>query len=99
MIAKKHGMDNVPSYVYPNDIFCALDFDLPDDCESLGETPMFIKVVYPDGTAGKEASTTIGNLAKSGEIVAYQLSEGWVELRRKKFIRYSGPDRRHKRAY
>ncbi len=53
---------------------------------------MFISVIYPDGTAGKVRSTRLSRLMKSGEIVAYKCSEGWVELRRKNNnSNYDGP--------
>ncbi len=60
---------------------------------------MLLKVIYPDGTAGKVTSTRIGNLAKAGTIVAYQCSEGWVELRRTHHNGYTGPERRTIRLF
>ena len=56
---------------------------------------MFLKVMYPNGTSGIERSSTVGYLIKSGQIVAFQCSEGWVETRRKKNNEgYLGRERR-----
>jgi len=59
-----------------------------------GGAVMFIKVVYPDGTAGKVKSSMLDGLMKAGEIVAFRCSEGWVEARRKNKSMYRGINRR-----
>lgn len=99
MLAQRYGMDKVPTYIYPNDIFCDLNSRPPESCGSQGGMLMYLKVIYPDGTVGKVRSASIGHLAKTGEIVAYQCSEGWVELRRKRYAAYRGPDRRQASPY
>ena len=43
---------------------------------------MMIKVIRTDGTSGKVRSSHFGTTLKSGEIAAYQCSEGWIEVRR-----------------
>ncbi len=56
---------------------------------------MFLKVAYSDGTTGLITSSILGFLSRSGKVIAYQCSDGWVELRRKqKDANYSGPERR-----
>ena len=40
---------------------------------------MLIKVIRDDGTSGTVRSTSLGELVKTGKVVAYQCSEGWVE--------------------
>jgi hypothetical protein len=91
-IAESCGVDNVPKYLYPNDMHEILNFNLVARQEGLD---MFLKVVYPDGSSGFERSTVIGQLSKSYKIVAYLCSEGWIEVRRKqKDKNYSGPERR-----
>jgi hypothetical protein len=54
---------------------------------------MYINVIYPDGAAGKVRSSSLSRLIRSGEIVAYKCTEGWVELRRKQenASSYDGP--------
>lgn len=60
---------------------------------------MRLKTIRNDGTPLLVKSSEIGTMINSGEIVAYQCSEGWKELRRKENIEFQGPDRRHIRAY
>ena len=56
---------------------------------------MFLKVIYPDDTSGMVKASIIEGLMKSGKIVAFHCSEGWVEVRRKRNIEeYNGIDRR-----
>ena len=59
---------------------------------------MLIKVIRDDGTSGIVRSTSLGELVKSGKVVAYQCSEGWIESRRKprkgKADEYTGVERR-----
>jgi hypothetical protein len=56
---------------------------------------MLIKVIYPDGTFGMARSSSLGRLVRSHEIIAFQCSEGWVEVRRKQDqTLYKGPERR-----
>ncbi len=56
---------------------------------------MLIKVIYLDGTLGTVKSSNIDKLVKYHHIAAYQCSEGWVEVRRKKLnIDYKGLERR-----
>ena len=57
---------------------------------------MLIKVVHADGHPGTVRSTSLGELVKSGEVVAYQCSEGWIEVRRKprKGYEHKGLERR-----
>ncbi len=45
---------------------------------------MLIKVIRTDGTPGKVRASRFGTTLKSGEIAAYQCSEGWIEVRRKR---------------
>lgn len=91
-IAASYGSDNVPKYLYPNDLFEIVDLNLVARQEGLD---MFLKVMYPDGTSGFERSTIIGQLSKAGKITAYYCSEGWIEVRRKQKNKdYFGPERR-----
>ena len=90
-IANSYGKDKVPKYLYPNDMFEILNFNL---FEPQGGLDMFMKVVYPDGTSGVVKSKEIEGLIKAGKIVAFHCSEGWVEARRKQNVRYRGPERR-----
>ena len=56
---------------------------------------MFLRVAYSDGTIGLITSSILGFLSKSGKIIAYQCSDGWIEVRRKQNnANYSGPERR-----
>ena len=55
---------------------------------------MFLKVIFPDGTIGTVKFTALTNLIKSGKIIAFHCSEGWVEVRRKSKSPYVGVDRR-----
>jgi hypothetical protein len=63
-------------------------------CNSPGEIAMMIKVLCADGTFGTVRSAKLGELVKKGGIAAYKCSEGWVEVRRKRNIGYSGKERR-----
>jgi hypothetical protein len=74
---------------------CRIDFGSNQFFVMFGGKNMYLKVIYPDGTAGTVISSTIDVLIKQGKIVAFKCSEGWVEVRRKlkgKF--YFGKDRR-----
>ena len=56
---------------------------------------MRIKVIYIDGTSDMVRPSTLGRLMELDGIVAYQCSEGWVEVRRKQLKgNYFGPERR-----
>jgi hypothetical protein len=93
-IAKVYGKDKVPIYLFPNDMFELLDTDLPEISNSPGDIAMMIKVLYADGVFGTVRSANLGELVKKEGIVAYKCSEGWVEVRRKRNIGYSGKERR-----
>jgi hypothetical protein len=95
-IAKSYGTENVPTYLYPNERFDAHNINLD---EPEGGLFMYLKVIYPDGTPGMVRATTIGELIRTSKIIAYQCSEGWVELRRKKNMGYKGGERRELRLY
>ena len=90
-ISKVYGKDKVPKYLYPNDMYEILNFNLfePD-----GGLDMFLKVIYPDGASGMVKASMIDRLRKTGEIIAFHCSEGWVDVRRKIKISYSGSGRR-----
>ncbi len=92
-IAKTYGMDKVPRYLYPNDIYELLDFNLFEPEE---DAEIFIKVIFSDGSFGKVRPSTLRVRTRSQEIVALKSSMGWVELRRKQNIGYNGQDRRHR---
>jgi hypothetical protein len=91
-ISKVYGNDNVPQYLYPNDMYETLNFDLFDPD---GGLDTFHKVIYTDGTVGVEKATKIGGLRRAGKIVAFHWSGGWVEVRRKSKSTYHGVDRRN----
>lgn len=55
---------------------------------------MVLNVIYTDGTAGKIKSNTLDGARKSGKIIAFHCSEGWVDVRRKIKGPYYGFDRR-----
>ena len=55
---------------------------------------MFLKVIYPDGTAGMAKASAIGGMIKAEKIIAFYCSEGWVEVRRKSKTAYYGAERR-----
>ena len=56
---------------------------------------MFLKVIYPDGTSGMVKASIIEGLMKSGKIIAFHCSEGWVEVRRRRNVEeFNGIDRR-----
>jgi hypothetical protein len=93
-ISSVYGKDKVPKYLYPNDMFETLHFDVPETHNSQGELAMMIKVLYADGHFGTVRSAQLGELVKKGGIAAYNCSEGWVEVRRMWNIGYSGPERR-----
>jgi hypothetical protein len=98
-IAKLYGQDKVPKYLFPNDMFEYLNFDLPETSNSQKGTDMQIEVIQTDGTFGWVKSSTLGKLVKMGGIAAYQCSEGWIEVRRKQSVGFGGPERRASRAY
>ena len=41
---------------------------------------MLIKVIYLDASAGEVDSKVLDDLISKGKIVAYQRSDGWVEI-------------------
>jgi len=55
---------------------------------------MFLKVIYPNGTSGIVKASIIEGLMRTGKIIAFHCSEGWVEVRRKSKSAYSGVERR-----
>ena len=56
---------------------------------------MDLKVIHIDGTVSIEQAGTINELIKSGKIVAFYCSGGWVEVRRRSNAEnYTGIDRR-----
>ena len=95
-ISKVYGKDKVPGYLYPNDIFDILNFNL---IEPNGGLDIFQRVIYPDATSGIVKGSTIEGLMKSGKIVAFHCSEGWVEVRRTHNMDYTGPERRVAQPY
>ena len=60
---------------------------------------MLLRVIYRDGNAGMVKGSTIPELIKSGEIVAYKLGDRWVEVRRRHNYVYKGSERRVKMPY
>lgn len=91
-IAKTYGIDKVPKYLYPTDMFEVMHLNLFAREEGLD---MFLKVIYPDGKSGIVNASTIEGLMKAGRIVAFHCSEGWVEARRKlNNENYTGFERR-----
>jgi hypothetical protein len=59
-----------------------------------GGNNMVLNVIYTDGTSGKIKSSTLDGVRKSGKIIAFHCSEGWVDVRRKNKSAYNGLDRR-----
>lgn len=92
--AKLHSQDYVPKYLFPNDMFKNLIFDLPKTSTSKVEIAKMLTVLNIDGTFGTVSSANLGELVKEGSIAAYHLTDGWVEVRRKKDIGYRGQERR-----
>jgi hypothetical protein len=93
--AKAIGKDYVPKYLYPNDMYETLNHILPKTAESQEALPTMTKVIHTDGTLGMVRSSRLGALVKSGGIVAYRCTKGWVEVRRKRSKgNYTGPERR-----
>jgi hypothetical protein len=91
-ISKVYGEDKAPKYLYPNDTYEVMNFNL---FEPQGGLDMFLKVIYPDGKVDMAKSSEIGGMIKAGRIVAFHCSEGWVEARRKRNKEdYFGPERR-----
>jgi len=60
-----------------------------------GGLDMFLKVIYPNGTAGMVKATELQQLLKSGKIIAFLCSEGWIEARRKRKSTYPVERRRN----
>ena len=89
--SKCHGIDKVPTYFYPNDVHDIIDFNL---IEPNGGLDMLIKVIYTGGTLGKLKSSTLEGVMKSGKIIAFHCSEGWLDVRRKCQSIFYGVDRR-----
>ena len=92
-ISKVYGKDKVPKYLYPNDMNETLNFDLIKPDVDL-DLDTFHKIIYTDGTSGMEKASTMGALRRTGKIVAFHWSGGWVEVRRKSKSPYNGVDRR-----
>ncbi len=62
---------------------------------ALRRIDMNLKVIHTDGTVSIEEAGTIDELIKSGKIIAFKLSGGWVEVRRRSNgENYTGMDRR-----
>jgi len=95
-ISKYYGNDKVPKYLYPNDTYETFNFNYFEPHGGLGK---LLKAISSDGRPLLVKSTNLCTMAKSGDIVAYQCPEGWVELRRKQAHPFQGSDRRHKRSY
>ena len=93
-IAQLHGQDYVPKYMFPNDLLMALNFNLPETRNFPDGIGSLLKVLNIDGTFGTVSSANLCNLLKTGSIAAYHGTDGWVEVRRKISIGYSGPERR-----
>lgn len=93
------GKHDVPKYLYPNDMFVSLSYDIPGMSESQRDMDLFTRVIFPDGSTGMVRSSDLGTLAHSLAIVAFQSPEGWTELRRKQDMGFKGPDRRMIRHY
>ena len=56
---------------------------------------MNLKVIYRNGTSDIAKASAADELIKTGKIIAYHTSEGWVEVRRKQIsANYQGPERR-----
>jgi len=59
---------------------------------------MLVKVVYKDGSTGMVRPVRLVSLLEAGEIVGFQGTEGWVEIRREMAEEnengYHGPERR-----
>jgi hypothetical protein len=91
VLALANGIHKVPGYVYPDDKKEALNFNQIEPREGLD---VFSKVVYPDGTAGMVKASTVEGLIKTGEIIAFHCSEGWVDVRRQPKSTYTGENRR-----
>ena len=91
MISKVYGNDKVPQYLFPNDMYESLNFDLfkPDD-----DLDTFHRVIFTDGTSGMEKASTMGALRRAGKIAAFHWAGGWVEVRRKSKSTFNGVDRR-----
>lgn len=53
-----------------------------------------IKVIYTDGTSEKIRALTLEVVKKTGKIIAFHCSEGWIEVRRKGKSTFNGVDRR-----
>ena len=93
-LAQSCGIHEVPGYVCPDDKDGTLNYDLRKACELRGETIKLSKVIYPNGAIGEVKYSIVDRLMKAGEIVAFQNSKGWVEVRRTSKNTYKGVDRR-----
>ena len=94
-LAKSYGSHKVPGYFCPDDLPEFLNFSTGEPCEPQGGLGTLSKVIHADGTLSTARTASVGNLAQSGEIVAYQCSGVWVEVRRKRTMNgYRGPERR-----
>ncbi len=97
LISEKYGMDKVPTYIYPNDIFCAPNLNLPNGSGHEEGKDMMVSVIRPDGSSDKVQACIMGRMIELGGIAAYRYSDGWVEIRRKNSTaKYNGPERRVK---
>jgi hypothetical protein len=50
------------------------------DRRQRGVMAMLIKVIYLDASAGEVDAKVLDGLISKGKIVAYQRSDGWVEI-------------------
>ena len=94
-LAKSYGSHKVPGYFCPDDMPEFLNFSQSEPYEPQGGPGTLLKVIHADGTLSTARTASVGNLAQSGEIVAYQCSGKWIEVRRKSnMYGYRGPERR-----
>ena len=90
-IYMSYGADKVPANLYPNDAYKLLDLNLAEPQEDLD---MYLKVIYTGGASGWVRPSTLKDLQKSGRIIAFHYSAGWVEVRRTYHGTYRGFNRR-----
>jgi hypothetical protein len=94
-ISETCGVDNVPKYLYPNDMFEILHMTQPQSSQQQGGSEIMIKVIYSNGSQGMVRDSNLGRLLRLGRIAAYQPFDTWVEVRRKQKNKdYLGPERR-----
>jgi hypothetical protein len=90
-IAKVYGKNKVPQHLYPNDMYEIMNFSLIDPGEGLDA---FMKIIYTDGTLGLARASSLGGLRRTGKIIAFHCSGGWIEVRRRSKKLFIGVDRR-----